>query len=199
MRPSTSRPTRHRGSCIWWTTCRGHATERCYGARCSPGTRARRRPRDRRLVDDVVPAVPHARAVGGLVVLVGFDPLVRATAKAPGTGADRRALARVATPGTGADRRTRRGADEAADQAAGGRLRGRSARGLARQLAAIGLVATQVRRIGVVVGVDRRRVPAVLRARGQAESCGEGQGDRTLPHRVLLLDRCNTTRVSELR
>src|SRR5262245_2737656 len=96
MRPSTSRPTRRRGSCTWWTTCRARATERCCGARCSPSTRAR-------LVDDVVPAVPHAVAVRGLVVLVGLDPLVRATAESPGTGADRRALAGVAASG-GADR-----------------------------------------------------------------------------------------------
>src|SRR5262249_37559785 len=59
---------------------------------------------------------------------------------------------------------------------------GRSARRLARELAAVGLVTADVLRVGVVVRVDGRAVAAVLRTASHPQRGEQRVRDQTNPH-----------------
>src|SRR5262249_61565760 len=100
-------------------------------------------------------ALAQALVEGALERAAGVEALVRAAAEAAGGRADRRAHA----GGTGgrADRRAGGRSQQASDPAAPPRVLDRAARRLHRELPALRPVLAEAPRLGVTLGVARRR------------------------------------------
>src|SRR5262249_8440666 len=127
------------------------------------------------LADHVVSAVVHAAAERVLEPVVRIQGAEGEAAEATRGPADRGTGARVA--GDGTDDRTGGGAEETTEQAAREGLLGSIAGDAHGELAAFGLVLSDVVRLRIVVGVDHRG-PGPLAdaaAREGDEDCEDGQ------------------------